>query len=260
MSRAAPPQAKPRPVPGRIGGVLAVLRTLIAHARYFAATAATRAAAPEFLGVAAVFGTHEIPVILHRVQRGILRALALQQYLLDRAARGRNLRFAWPSYVSPQPHHRPPAKPARAPRTARTPKTRPAPDPATLGPDDPDASRLPTQAELEAWVRRRPVGRSMAYICLDLGIFPCLCDGAFWNKVHRVLSCYGGSLNRMYQVRERGEEEFQRERDRRPETWHIDWRDVPRATLRAGLGCLIGEPVPSLDGGPMPGLPAIVPS
>jgi hypothetical protein len=237
--------------------VLLVLRALIAHARHFAATAAARAAVPEFATVAAVFGTYELPVILHRVQRGILRALALQDYLLGRAARGRNLRFAWPPRVELQPHHRPPPGPARAPRAALAANRHP--DPATLGPDDPAACRLPTQQELEAWARRRPVGRSMAYICMDLGIVPGLCDGAFWNKVEKVLRRYGGSLDRLCRIRERREEDFQRERDRRPETWHTDWRDLRKSTVRAVLGCLIGEVVPPPDG-PATGLPSIVPS
>jgi hypothetical protein len=247
----------PRPVPGRIGAVLTVLRALVAHARHFAATAAARVAVPEFAAVAAVFGTYDVPVILNRVQRGILRALALQDYLLARAARGRNLRFAWPPRVALQPHHRPPPRPAPAVRAVRTSKVQP--DPALLGPEDPGAYRLPTQEELAAWVRRRPVGRTMTYICLDLGLVPCLCDGIFWNRVEKVLRRYGGSLNRLYQVRAVREATFQRERDARPETWHIDWREVPRATLRQVLGCLIGEPPPTPDG-PAYGVPATVPS
>ncbi len=35
-----------------------------------------------------------------------LRALALREYLLARAARGRTLRFAWPPRIALQPHHR----------------------------------------------------------------------------------------------------------------------------------------------------------
>jgi hypothetical protein len=256
MPSTAPDQGKPRPTPGRIGAVLTVLHALIAHARHFAATAATQAAVPEFVTVAAVFGTHDLPVILHRVQRGILRALALHNYLLARAARGRNLRFAWPPCVEVQPHHRPPPGPAPASPPARV--ARRQPDPATLGPDDPAASRLPTQEELEAWVRRRPVGRSMTYICMDLGIVPGLCDGEFWNKIESVLRRYGGSLGRLCRIRAKREETFQRARDRRPETWDTDWRELPRATVRQALDCLIGETL--LANGLMPGVHSFVPS
>ena len=245
MTRTAPTTpapTKPRPIPGRIGAVLNVLAILIAHARHFAATATTRATAPEFATAAAVFGTGHLPTILHRMQRGLLRALALQQYLLARAARGRNLRFAWPPCVELQPHHRPAASSAPPKRAA--PLHPPRPDPALLDPGDPAASRLPTPEELAAQVRRRPVGRTISYICMDLGIAPGLCAGAFWNQVEKTLRRYGGSLGRLYQVRTRREETFQRERDRRPDTWHIDWRDMRRSTVRLALGCLIGETPP----------------
>jgi hypothetical protein len=247
MARTAPTTpapTKPRPIPGRIGAVLHVLATLIAHARHFTATATTRVAAPEFATAAAVLGTYDLPTILHRMQRGMLRALALRDYLLARAARGSNLRFAWPPCVELQPHHRPPAKPAPTPRAERS---RPrGPDPATLGSDDPAASRLPTPEECAADVRRRPVGRTIAYICMDLGIAPGLCDGAFWNQVEKTLRRYGGSLHRIYEVRAQRQETFLRERDRSPDTWHIDWRDLRESTVRRALGCLIGEPPPAI--------------
>lgn len=255
MARTAPPTpspTKPRPIPGRIGAVLA---TLIAHARHFAATATTRVSTPEFATAAAVFGTGHLPTILHRMQRGLLRALALQQYLLARAAGGRNLRFAWPSRVDPQPHHRLPTKPAPASGPRPAPLHPRRPDPALLGPGDPAASRLPTPEELAAEVRRRPVGRTIASICMDLGIAPGLCDGAFWNQVEKTLRRYGGSLHRLYQLRTRRQEAFQRERDRHQDTWHIDWRDLRPATVRRALGRLIGETPPDCLGPP-----AIVPS
>ena len=185
-----------------------------------------------------------VRTILHGMPRGMLRALALRHYLFARAARGRNLRFAWPPRVARLPHHRPPAEPAPRPRPAPLHPRRP--DPALLDPGDPDASRLPTQEELAAEVRRRPVGRTIAYICMDLGIAPGLCDGDFWNRVEKTLRRYGGSLRRLYQVRARREETFQRERDRRSDTWHIDWRDMRPPTVRRALGCLIGETPPAI--------------
>ena len=246
MTPAPPTQALPRPIPGRIGAVLAVIQTLIAHARHFAANATRLAAAPEFAPAAAIFGTYDLPVILHRMQRGILRALALQRYLLARAARGRYLRFDWPPYADLQPHHRPPAQ---APRPAPI-----RPHPALRGPGSPAESALPTPEELDAWVRRRPVGRTITDICLDLGIAPCLCDGDFWDKLDKILRRYGGSLNRLYTVRAERERTFQVERDRRPDTWHIAWRNIPISAVRQALGYMIGDPVEA------PGLPVIAPS
>ena len=249
MTRTAPTPTNPRPIPGRIGAVLTVLATLIAHARHFATTAATRASAPDFAAAAAVFGTHDLPPILHRVQRGLLRALALRDYLLSRAARGHNLRFAWPPRIALHPHHRPPPRPAPAPRATPLPPRRP--DPSLLDPGDPAASRLPAPQELAAEVRRRPIGRTIAYICLDLGIAPGLCAGDFWTQVEKTLRRYGGSLDRLYQIRARREDSFQRERDRRPDTWHIDWRDLRPPTVRRALGYLIGETPPDGIGPPV---------
>jgi hypothetical protein len=251
MVQTAPP-VQPRPIPGRIGAVLKVLLTLIVHGRHLAATANSRAAAPEFATTAAVFGTYDLPVILHRIQRGILRALALQRYLLARAARGRNLRFRWPPYVDLQPHHRPPARQAAAKRDRPgRPRTK---EPALLGPGDPGSFCLPTAEELDAEVRRRPVGRTIAFICLDLGITPVLCEGEFWDRIEKTLWRYGGSLYRLYLVRIGREQTFQRERDRRPDTWHIEWRPGSKSAVRQALGYLIGE-TPQI-----PGPHAIVPS
>ncbi len=244
----AVPTATPRPMLGRIGAVLHVVRTLIAYGQYFAATATARAAEPQFATVAAVFGTYDLATIKFRVRRGILRALALQRYLLARAARGRNLRFIWPPYVDLQPHHRRPSPP-RAKPTA--PRRAPRKEPALLGDDDPRAFHLPTDEELDAEMRRRPVGRTMTYIALDLGVIPGFCGGNFWNQFLKVLRRYGGSLSRLYKVRERREKSFQKERDRRPDTWHWDWRDIRNA--RQVLGLLIGEPPPAP-------IPPIVPS
>ena len=92
----------------------------------------------------------------------------------------------------------------------------------------------------------RPVGRTIAYICMDFGIAPGLCDGDFWNQVEKTLRRYGGSLSRLCQVRAQREDTFQSERDKRPNTWHIDWRDLHPSTVRRALGCLIGEPPPAI--------------
>ena len=246
----------PRPIPGRIGGVLRVVHAIIAYARHFTATAHTRVAIPEFATAAAVFGTYDLPIILLRMRRGLLRALALQRYLLARAARGRNLRFAWKPYVDPQPHHRRPPSPPRAKPAA--PRRAPRKEPALLGPDDPAAYYLPTQEELDAEVRRRPVGLTITYICLDLGIVPGLCDGDFWYRVERTFRRYGGNINPIFDVRAKREKTFEKERDRRPDTWHIDWQDIRPETARLVLGCRIGEPLPA--DGLMPGLPEPVPS
>lgn len=243
-------QPKPRPVPGRIGGVLRVVRALIAYGQYFAANAAARATETQFATVAAVFGTYDLPTILFRVRRGLRRALALQRYLMARAACGRNLRFAWAPTTQPQPRHRPPALPRTKPAAPRGVSGK---EPSLLDDDDPRAFHLPSDAELDAEMRRRPIGRTMAYICLDLGVVPGFCASDFCDRFLKVIRRYGGSLEPLFTVRARREKSFQQQRDRRPETWHWDWRDLRRPVVRQVLGMLIGETPP----GPAP---AIVPS
>jgi hypothetical protein len=81
---------------------------------------------------------------------------------------------------------------------------------------------------------------------MDLGIAPGLCDGDFWNRVEKTLRRYGGSLGRLYKVRERREVSFQRERDRRPDTWDTNWRDLRPETVRQALGYRIGETPPAI--------------
>jgi hypothetical protein len=244
MARTPLPPPAPEKIPGRINRVLYVVGVLIAHARHVVATVATRVTVPEFAVAAAVFGTYDVTTIRFRIQRGIRRALALQQYLLERAARGRNLNFAWRSHLALLPHHRPPPRPAPKKRaTPRAPRRR---DPSLLDDSDPGAFYLPTPAELAAEVRRRPVGLTITSICLDLGLVPGLCEGEFWNHIYDVFRAYGGNINSFYRVRARREVTFQRERDRMPDTWHINWRDFSPDTVRRALGCRIGEPPPAI--------------
>ena len=42
---------------------------------------------------------------------------------------------------------------------------------------------MPTPEDLEAQVRRRPLGRTLVDICLDLAVVPGFCAGPFWNEL-----------------------------------------------------------------------------
>ena len=95
-------------------------------------------------------------------------------------------------------------------------------------------------------MRRRPIGRTIASICMDLAVIPGFCTGDFWNQVFDTLQGFGGSLTVMHKVREHRAKSFQKERDKHPESWGWDWTDLARETVRQVIGCLIGE-APMVD-------------
>lgn len=103
---------------------------------------------------------------------------------------------------------------------------------------------MPTLKELEAQVRRRSVGRTIAEICLDLGIVPSACEGGFWFELSCALTDFGGSFEHVFAVRERRRQRFEKERSTMPNSWTFDWRDKPQDALRQLLGHLLGEPPP----------------
>ncbi|HET7880723.1 MAG TPA: hypothetical protein VFL55_07535 [Acetobacteraceae bacterium] len=144
-----------------------------------------RAAAPGFALFAKPFGTADLATILARIAAGLCRAAALEAALDSRAARGRDL--------TPSPV-REPAAATRPARLAARPDAQPEP-PASHS-EDPRLARLPTEEEIAAEVRRRPVGAVIADICRDLGIAPGRVDPAFWHELSRTIMTYGGSFVR----------------------------------------------------------------
>jgi hypothetical protein len=177
--------------PGAIGRVLNVVRKLVDYGKQLATTVQQHAATPRFALFAKPFGTAELAVILARITNGLRRAAALEARLCQRVERGRDLTLA----------------PVRAP-TQRTPgaarqvgppdaksdpqcaRSRVAPRAA----EDPRLARLPTEEEIAAEVRRRPVGAVIVDICRDLGIAPGQLDRTFWNELSLSIISYGGSL------------------------------------------------------------------
>ena len=244
-------QTVPAPtIPERLAALLHVVRVLLGHGRRLVETVPERVANVEFATLAAACGTYTLPTILVRLQRGILRAMALERYLLARAEKGREIAFVEPREPTPakppaEPPEgapaeltaEPPAEPQEGPQDAPGPKRRPF---------DPDDLRIPTAKELDAEVRRRPLGRTIAAICMDLAVVPGFCTGEFWNQIFDTLQAYGGSLTTLYKMREHRETSFQKERDQHPDSWGWDWKDRARETVRQVLGCLIGE-APTLD-------------
>ena len=91
-------------------------------------------------------------------------------------------------------------------------------------------------------MRRRPLGRTLVDICLDLAVVPGLCTGTFWNELFDAMRCYGGSVAGLMRERNRREQVFDREQDSSP-TQNYDWLDR-RPMVRQVLGFFIGgEPV-----------------
>lgn len=219
-----PAPAPVRDTPPCLAFLLKIVSTLLGYGRQLDAILPAKAAHPRYPTLAAGFGTHDVRRILAHVHRGILRAMMLRKYLLARAAQGRDV----------EPVHPPaPADPSeiealelklRAPvqRTRR----------AVRDPHDPLHFAIPTLRELESQVRRHSVGHTIAEICLDLGVTPTFCSGETWDEILQALMRFGADLAHFFGVQQRRRETFQRERDKRPETWAIDWRDRPREAIR----------------------------
>jgi hypothetical protein len=184
-----PPRAAP-PMPAALSRVLSVVRRLIDFGQQLIATVHQRAAAPDFWLFAKPFGTTDIALIIARITGGLRRAAALEAALCQRAARGKDVTpspFRMPSAGKPRPERQPPPPAAQ-------PEPEPQPDPTPA--QDPRLARLPTEAEIAAEIRRRPIGAVIVSICEDLGITPGqLVDRAFWDELALTIIGYGGSLS-----------------------------------------------------------------
>jgi hypothetical protein len=190
MSAAAQPSAPitdPDPpraaatVPGRLNRVLSLVRRLIDFGKQLASTIQQRAAAPGFPLSAIPFSTADLALILARITSGLRRAAALEAALCRRADRGQDL--------TPTPVRMPAARAPRPARQVAPPDTQPADHP-----QDPRLARLPTEQEIAAEIRRRPIGAVIVDICHDLGITPGQLDRAFWDELRHAIITYGGSL------------------------------------------------------------------
>ena len=242
-----------RTVPARIAALLHTVRILLGFGRHLVETATQRSDSTDFNAIAVCFGTGRLYAIMAHLQRGILRAVALERVLLARAARGRDIDFIVPRERGTAP----PAAAGDAPGAAGD--ARAAADDAPAGPaaeapaggkraarpsppagwNDPELF-MPTLEELEAQVRRRPLGRTLVEICLDLAVVPGFCTGPFWNEVFDGIRLHGGRITTLMQEKVRREEAFSREQDRKVgSNW--DWQGMTRDALRRVLGFRIGE-------------------
>ncbi len=242
-------------MPAGIAALLHTVRILLGYGRHLAETAKHRSASPDFNAIAACFGTGRVYAILAHLQRGILRAIALENVLLARAARGRDISFAAPRErvtATPAAPADPPVEQSAEARVARKVEARPS---RPAGWNDPELF-MPTLEELEAQVRRRPFGRTLVDICLDLAVVPGFCTGPFWNELFDSIRWHGGSVASLMQEKVRREKAFSREQDAKPgSNW--DWLKLTRDALRRALGFFIGE-VADAPFDPLPELSAQV--
>ncbi len=232
------PATHPTPdMPAGIAAFLRMVRVLLAYGRRLDATLPQHIDHPRFPTFAAGFGTHDLGRILAHVQRGILRALMLERYLLARARIGREIEPVAPPAPAEQTEIETLNLVLRAPTAAK-------PHAKTIDCDDPRHFAIPTLRELEAQIRRRSVGRTIADICLDLGVSPSACDSGFWQDIFQALCHFGGNVAEVAATQQRRRTTFQHERDARPETWTWQIWDRPRDAIRQMLGFLLGEPPP----------------
>ena len=238
-----PPQGQPgTTVPDNIALFLHAIGVLLDYGRHLLDTVRQRAAAPTFTIIAAAFGTSNLSTIMAHLNRGILRATALQRVLLARAAAGRD--------IDPVPRHRRRDEPPPAPADAQAeppadapaapPKRKPRKSPLP-GSDDPEVY-MPTLEELVRQTRHRSIGLTMADICLDLGVIPMLCSSDFWNKMFDTLYHFGGrGVETVMAEKQRREQAFIQEQDKTIDSsW--DWLRLTRDEIRRILGFFIGEP------------------
>src|SRR5579859_835538 len=248
-----PPKDPPATtLPENIDALLRVGRYLLGYGRHLLDTIRQRATAPNFAAIAANFGTASLPAITARLNRGILRCIALERVLLARAAAGRDIAFTprdtWQT-LQPGPD------PADAPAPARPAPAAPlqATDPLPQRPraaracrpafrDDP-ALYMPTVEELERQIRRLPIGRVFLAIALDLAVVPAFCHPELWNALFDIMNWFGGgqAVSQLMREKSRRRAAFEKEQDRNPKaTW--DWLNLSRDAPRQILGFFIGEP------------------
>ena len=236
-------------MPAGIAALLHTVRILLGFGRHLAETAPHRSASPDFNAIAACFGTGRLSAIMAHLQRGILRAMALERVLLARAARGLDIDFAAPrkraiataaAPAEPPASGQPAAGQAAAGQPAEVQAARKAKRPSRpAGWDDPELF-MPTLEELVAQARRRPPGRTLVAICLDLAVVPGFCTGPFWNELFDSIRLNGGSVATLMQEKTERQKAFSKEQDRKPgSNW--DWLEMGREALRRVLGCFIGE-------------------
>jgi hypothetical protein len=240
----ASPPGPPQDHPGNtmseyLAVALRAVGILLGYGRHLRATVHRRATAPTFPAIAACFGTANLATILAHLNRGILRAIALQNMLFARAEAGQDISIVTRRTRTEEPQSTPAApqgeQPADEPAKPKAARRRTLPP----GSDDPELF-MPTLEDLERQVRRRAVGRTIAEICGDLAVVPGFCTPAFWNALFELMHYFGGDVAKVMRDKTQREQAFIKEQDKTLDsTW--DWLRLKRDELRQVLGFFIGE-------------------
>jgi len=235
---------KPNPLldrPSRLASLLHVVQSLLEYGRHLADTLSLRATHPSFTSIAVCFGTANVSVILAQVQRGILRAIALERVLIARAKRGRDVACTVPGYLKFVPISELLAAPVPDPAESKPVARKAATGTTPRAPTEPYDPRLDTRTieQFEAQIRRRPIGRTIVDICLDLGAMPGLC-GTIFDEIYDAIMFCRGSMTRYMKEKLRRTNAYYREYDIKPiHGW--EWWDGKLETIRNALGFRIGE-------------------
>jgi len=221
-------------MPARIAEILLIARILNAYGRRISGLIIRPAAWMGFVIVARFFGTATVTDIAARIQLGIMRAMALEAMLLRRTERGQDL-------VIPATRQAGPRQPSQA---AKPPRQQIQPAPLTL-------DTLPSRQDVEAWVRRRPIGRTIAAICLDLGVAPMLCQAGFWDRLTQAVRANRGSVATVLkEVRRRVDQFASRDFTRPRFPWPDPGRPNEDTPLRIYIGQDLFHPAPAATAGP----------
>ena len=252
-----PPQDQPgrtAPVSEYIAAVLYAVGILLGYGRHLLDTVRHRAAAPTFPTIAACFGTANLATIMAHLNRGMLRAAALERFLRARAATGRDISIVIRRTRTDEPQPAPADTQAAPQAEPAKPKAKPRPS-LPPGWDDPELF-MPTPEDLDRQVRRRSIGRTIGEICGDLAVVPGLCTPAFWNGLFEIMHYFGGGGGvPVMREKRRREQAFIQEQDKKPGST-LNWWQLGRDAVHEILGFFIGEePVDPFAAAPATGPP-----
>ena len=224
--------------PTHIGSLIYAVQTLLAYGRHLADTVVKRAKMPAFASIAVGFGTADLPLIMARIQRGIIRATALARVLDERLASGRDVRLSHPVGFRLTPWPQP--EPAPKPAAVRTPRryTRPR----ITGVQWDDLYYAFTLEQTEAHVRRRPIGQTIIDICLDFAVLPIHCNDEFWEHLFFAILHHRGNFGRWGREQGRRYKSFDHERNHKPIIGWWEWWDPTKQRIRQSIGFFIGDP------------------